>query len=310
MKKKNNLELKVGAFSLVAIIILTLGSLWGRDVRIGGGSIRLEFLFPQSGGLIVGDPVTVNGVKKGRVTHVGLDGRFVKIAVQIDSDVELYADLKARIEMLDLMGGNKLEIFPGASEIPLSPERMRAPFFGDAVAGMGTLLAEAVQLKTEVDSVVMGLQSTLDQLVLLLDTEKVVRPLHGSIANLEALTGRLRVLMDENAGHLDQSMKDIAYLSGSMRNFLESRKDTLDQAVKTLLQTTARLDTFSLALRTIGEQFDKKEGTVARLIYSDETYDRLLRTIDSVDSLAVDIRRNLARYLQNTDISLFNLIHF
>ena len=308
--KKNNLELKVGAFSLLAIIILTLGSLWGRDVRIGGSFTRLDFLFPQSGGLIVGDPVTINGVKKGRVTRVQLEGRFVRISVQIDSDVELYSDLEARIEMLDLMGGNKLEIFPGRSGTPIDPERLRQPFAGKTVAGMGTMLADAVMLKDKVDSLLSGLQASVDKFALLLDADRVVKPLHSSIANLESLTGSLRVLIGENSGNIDQSLRDFAHVSGSLRRLVDSKKDTLDQAMMKLLQATARLDTFSLALQQIGQQLEKKEGTVARLIYSDDTYERLLMTIDTVDSLANDIRRNLGRYLQNNDISLFNFIRF
>lgn len=307
---KTKLELSVGITSIIGILLLILGSLWGKDVGFAARQRQLVFEFRDSGGLRPGDPVTVNGVKKGQVLDVALEGTRVLVTAGIAPDAVLYADLQARVGMVDLMGAHKLALFPGTSGRPLAAGTRDAPIPGTGVAGIGEMLADAYSLKPRVDTLLVSLQLAVDELRLLLDRDNVRRPLYRSLEELVILTGELRELLQQTRPQMQQSFAHLARFSQTLDRFWNENDMALQTNVRRITRITAQLDTISSALQLIAEKFDRREGTLARLVYEDEIYERLLRSVSGVDSLTLDLRKNLGKYLGGAEIRLINLIDF
>jgi phospholipid/cholesterol/gamma-HCH transport system substrate-binding protein len=87
------------------------------DIK-GNGGYEIIAEFGSTGGLSVGDDVRISGIKVGRITEQSLDPitYSARIAMAIAPDIEIPADSSARITAASLLGGNYLELMPGAED--------------------------------------------------------------------------------------------------------------------------------------------------------------------------------------------------
>ena len=88
----------------------------------GDGGFEIIAEFGSTGGLSVGDDVRISGIKVGRIIEHSLDPvtYSARIAMSIAPDVQIPADTSARITATSLLGGNYLELMPGADSEMLS----------------------------------------------------------------------------------------------------------------------------------------------------------------------------------------------
>lgn len=89
--KKNvfSTEIKVGLTVVVATFILVYGIIWGKGYRLHINKYQLQLLFDNVGGMVPGDPVTVNGVKEGKVLSIDWQDRDVLVTIELNDRVKL-----------------------------------------------------------------------------------------------------------------------------------------------------------------------------------------------------------------------------
>ena len=307
---RGNLELKVGIIGVLGIVILVAGSIWGRDVKLSSSYNQLSFVFSNSGGLRPGDPVTVNGIKKGRVETVDLHGRDVLVGITLSSKVKLYPDVSARISMLDLMGGTNLEIDPGGRGKPLDKSDLQNPIPGSAVTNLGLLINEFQSIKLKTDTLLSAMNLSVANLNKLLDEQTVIRPLKSSMAQLDKSAKLMNKVLTENESALAGLIRNSNNASATLRQLLQNKRNTLEKSIDTFAKIAAKMDTVSGDLSAISRQIHNRKGSLAKLIYEDRIYDDLQKTITGVDSLTTTLQKDLGRYLQNADVNLLNLFKF
>jgi len=73
--------------------------------------------------LSVGDDVRISGIKVGRISRQELDPvtYAARIVMSLDERIRIPADSSARITAASLLGGNYLELIPGADEDMMQP---------------------------------------------------------------------------------------------------------------------------------------------------------------------------------------------
>ena len=115
--RRNTLEIIMGAIVLMAAagfvsLVYEAADLKGTD----GYEIVAEF--GSTGGLSVGDDVRISGIKVGRIVRQELDSETyaARVFISLDPDITLSSDTSARITAASLLGGNYLELMPGADE--------------------------------------------------------------------------------------------------------------------------------------------------------------------------------------------------
>ena len=115
--QRNTLETLMGAIVLAAATGFVTMVYEAADIQSGGG-YEIIAEFGSTGGLSVGDDVRISGIKVGRVTEQSLDPitYSARIAMAIAPDIEIPADSSARITAASLLGGNYLELMPGAED--------------------------------------------------------------------------------------------------------------------------------------------------------------------------------------------------
>ena len=89
----------------------------------GADGYELEAEFGATGGLSVGDDVRISGIKVGRIARQELDPitYAARIVISLDERIQIPADSSARITAASLLGGNYLELIPGADEEMMKP---------------------------------------------------------------------------------------------------------------------------------------------------------------------------------------------
>jgi phospholipid/cholesterol/gamma-HCH transport system substrate-binding protein len=115
--QRNTLETVMGAIVLLAAAGFVTLAYEAADIK-GNGGYEIIAVFGSTGGLSVGDDVRISGIKVGRITEQSLDPitYSARIAMAIAPDIEIPADSSARITAASLLGGNYLELMPGAED--------------------------------------------------------------------------------------------------------------------------------------------------------------------------------------------------
>ena len=175
---------------------------------------------------------------------------------------------------------------------------------------LGEMFAEAYSLKPKVDSLLSSLQTALDEILLVLDREKLQEPLHRSVANLAQTSTELREVLTDAKPKLTGTLDQVASLSRDMQELVRENRAAVRDNLAALARITAQLDTVANAMSGVAVQLENRQGTLAHLLYEDDLYKRLQASVSGVDSLTIELRQQLGKYLGGADIKLLNLIDF
>jgi len=166
MKRVFSTEFKVGLTIIVSTLILIFGIIWGKEFRIHTDKYQINVLFDKVGGMVPGDPVTVNGVKEGKILQIGWQDRQVLCTLELNDRIQLYEDATFTVVSAELLAGMKVEIEVGhsAKKINLSLQPFRGAYGGRIVdVGMviGDLATDMSRLSFRIDSTISMINALL-----------------------------------------------------------------------------------------------------------------------------------------------------
>ncbi len=203
MITKSRLELFVGIFIVIGLIILVSFVFLIQDFQIARPGYRFNIAFGFANGVKTGAPVRLAGVDVGEVKSIdvyydsGSKEAKVSIGVWVKKGVPVPSNSRVWINTLGLLGEKYIEIFPGKSSGSLLKE-------GDIITGQDPVAMEEVAEETrklvlKVDEAVSGLnevlaavktgQGTLGKLVY---NETVYQNIEGVTRDLKELTDDLK----------------------------------------------------------------------------------------------------------------------
>lgn len=115
--QRSMLETVMGAVVLLSAVAFLSLAYEAADLR-GSDGYEIKAEFGATGGLSVGDDVRISGIKVGRIVRQELDPitYAARIVISLDPAVTVPSDTSARITAASLLGGNYLELMPGADE--------------------------------------------------------------------------------------------------------------------------------------------------------------------------------------------------
>ncbi|HED09582.1 MAG TPA: MCE family protein [Caldithrix abyssi] len=294
---KVNQEFKVGLTVIIATAILLGAIIWGKGLKLEPDTYDLQVVFENVGGMVPGDPVTVNGLKAGKVKQILPRGRSVLCILRISDHIQLYRDATFTIVSAELLAGMRVEINPGRSpqkiNLALQPFRGR---YGGRIVDVGMTIGE---LAENVSGLTFRLDSTVSMINKLLRQGTLQRDLSQSLANLNQTSLRFKELLAQNAQKWNATMNNLEQGSGNFKNLVDSNRVMISQSFMHLNRISARLDTTSTTLNDILRQLNSKEGSLGKALYDSMLYIRINKTLISLDSLSRHIKR------EGLDINLF-----
>ena len=297
MKNIWTTEFKVGLTVIGGTLILIFGIIWGKGFKLETDTYELEVYFENIGGMVLGEMVTANGFKVGKVKEIEPYGRYVLTTLEIKDDVELYEDADFVIISAELLAGMRVEIFPGYSDklLDISKQPIKGRY-GGRIVDVGLTIDELAKdmsgLTFRLDTTVMFINSFLEK-------GQFQKGVNNTLANLDSISFLFKKLLDENSGTFNQSMRNFEKTSSSLNAIVDSNATSLNRTFNNLTAITTRLDTISYSLQMVMQKIDNKNGTLGKMVNDSTLYNNLNKTLARIDSLAKVIKD------EGLDIDLF-----
>ena len=228
-------EIRVGIVALLSLIVLIAGITIGKGLIVGVSQTTLQFTFPSSGGIEIGAPIFINGVKRGSVLSIENANGGVAINGSIDEISDLHPDAQAEISMLEITGGKKIDIKPGIASGNLD---IAKPIAGTISADATELIGMVGDLGADAAMTVKRLDSVLAQANSLLSDGIVIKQLRNTIKNADELMTTLNALMGDNKENMRNLIKDLGSLAKDAKSAVNNNEPKL-RSILTKLDSLA-----------------------------------------------------------------------
>ena len=195
MKNQKKTEFKVGVTVIVSIIVLLWVLGWAKNFSFNYNEKLLSVSFQNIAGLLVGDVVSVQGIKEGYVKSINNKNNSVIVEITLSEFTNLKEDARFSIMMIDLMGGKKIEIVPGISDSKIDYSKIQeGEFLGDISTSMAALGA----VQDDLVDVIREIKGTLTSLNKLMGNSDFMDELQNSVISLNQLIAKTDKIISEN----------------------------------------------------------------------------------------------------------------
>ena len=295
-KRLTRQTVKIGFFTLLAIVILYLGITYLKGLSISARSKTYYVSMTDVTGINVATRVFVNGYKVGSVRKMDYDYRNngeTILTLTLDPDIKLPQGTQVQVAQTLLSGALVNLVLPevetGAylnakDTIPMSMrpsakslEQLQSEF----VPRLSTTLSR-------MDSVLLQANAILSNP----NIEPTLADVRQSAQHINASSAQLQ----QSLRSLPTIMGRIDHTSANVESFA-SRLDSLQ-----LQETIANLESTSRELKSFTQRLNQSDGTVGRLLNEDGLYNRIDSVTTSLDALIRDIKANPKKYVK---LSLF-----
>jgi phospholipid/cholesterol/gamma-HCH transport system substrate-binding protein len=276
-------ELKVGLTVSFALILLGFALWWAKDVRVGSKKIGVRF--ENVSGLQPGDPVMISGLRIGKVDDIALRDGYVYVQLSVSPEVVLYRNATARIAMLELMTGKKVELYPGSKEAGelAQGEVIRGTFLADIpdlVGGAGSTIDTLKILIADV-------RRTLQSADAIIGDETVQENLKISIQNLRSATTDLAALSrDLRSANIKALIANIDRTIATVEKLINDIQPELKGALSDARGTLRNADSLVVSLKDLTQRLKTDRSTLVGKVLNDEQFvmklDSVVSNLDSV----------------------------
>jgi len=282
MKDQRKTEIRVGITVLLAIIVFLWILGWAKNFSLAPTENTIRVKFNNTSGLEIGDPVTVNGVRKGFVEDLKIEGSGVIVTLKVDNNVSLKKDAGFAISMLDLMGGKKIEISPGISPEEINYDEIQQGIF---YADIPQVMSMVGNFREDFTSTISDLKITLTALNDFLTDKDLNRDIKTSLSNLNEITAKLNLLIDENRKNLSQLTANTAELTEEAKLFLETNREKINTSVDELQLLLKNSNTLISEMNAFTEEMKTEKNNLGKFIYDEKMFEDISQTLKQVNEL-------------------------
>jgi phospholipid/cholesterol/gamma-HCH transport system substrate-binding protein len=309
-------ETKVGALTVIAVTLIILGFnfLKGKTFFKSGTFIYAKYA--DTKGLIVSNPVFVNGFQVGTVFEIeNMNDNLSELVVCIKLN-QLYKIPTNSVATIqeNPLGTNAINIVPGTSTLMIhSGDTIKtapaASLLGDFMNTLSPLGEQIKNTITSLEKVLGNVNKTLDDenrqhfKVILENLSTTTINLNRSIASVEGMLNKQNGSISKTADNLNEFTSNLNQNNQKITNIL-SNLDSTSKSIKDadLSKTIKDMQAALSALNTTINKLNNGNGTAAKLLNDPNMYTQLQSTIKSVNTLVDDIKVHPKRYVS---ISVF-----
>ena len=304
-------ETKVGALTVIAVTLIIFGFNFLKGKTFFKSGTFLYAKYADTKGLIVSNPVFVNGFQVGTVFEIeNMNDNLSELVVCIKLN-QLYKIPSNSIATIqeNPLGTNAINIIPGNSTLLIqSGDTIKtAPatsLLGDI---MNTLSPLGVQIKntiTALEQVLGNVNKTLDDgnrqnfKVILENLSATTINLNKSLASIQGMVNQQNGSIVKTADNLNAFTANLNQNNQKITNIL-SNLDSTTKSINDadLSKTIKTIQTTLMSLNTTINQLNNGNGTASKLLSDPAMYTQLQSTIKSVNTLVDDIKVHPKRYI-------------
>lgn len=302
-------ERKIGIIAFISLALF----IWLASFLKGNNLLTVErvyyVVYPDANGLVSSSPVMLNGMKVGRVSKVSFvsptDNRIVA-KINVAKKFFIPSNTIASMEMSSLLGGKSIVLLLGDSETPLNEkEYMIGQQVPDLEEQLNPLKSKAFALVSTIDSVIGSLNTILNKNTIT-NLNQSFESLSAVLNNLEVMTNQTNQLLANEKKHLSLIIQNVESISSNLKNnntqistILDNFASISDSIAKAnVAQTITNLNATLKNVSFVMESVQKGEGSVGKLIYDDQLYLDLRKSVQALNLLLEDVKLHPSKYVQ------------
>jgi phospholipid/cholesterol/gamma-HCH transport system substrate-binding protein len=304
-------ETKVGALTVIAVTLIILGFnfLKGRTFFKSGTFIYAKYT--DTKGLIVSNPVFVNGFQVGTVFEIeNTNDNLSELVVCIKLN-QLYKIPKNSIATIqeNPLGTNAINIIQGngtlfvqsGDTIQTAPATSLLGDFMNTLSPLGEQIKNTI---TSLEKVLSNVNKTLDDenrqhfKVILDNLATTTIGLNKSMQSVETMLNKQNGSIAKTADNLKDFTSNLNQNNQKITNIL-TNLDSTTKSIKDadLNKTIKEIQTALVGLNTTIQKLNNGNGTASKLLNDPNIYTQLQSTIKSVNTLVDDIKVHPKRYV-------------
>jgi len=301
MKNQRRTEIRVGILVVISIIVMLWVIGWAKNVSFFQDEIRLKVEFDNVAGLSSGDQVSVNGVKRGFVESIENYGNAVLVTLNFKDDLDLREDAEFSIMMLDLMGGKKVEVSPGSSQIKIDFSKIQTgKFKGDISTAMSALSS----VQTDLIDAVKELKTTLSGINNLLGDEEFTNQLRLGLSNFTKAAGALNSLIENNKKSIETLIENSNRLTKTADKVIRSGMLSLDSLIIESREALSDSRGLIKSISDLLEETSSGKNNAGKLLYDEKLVDNLKSSIERLNKLTELLIEQLRKEGINVDANI------
>jgi len=299
-------ELKTG---IIAVLIIVL-SVWGynflKNQSLYDNTRTFYATYTNVQGLIPTSPVTINGLKVGKVSKITFDPDkdktgILTVHINLTNKISFSKNSIAQIYSPDFISGKSLKI-------NLMNDGADFARDGDTLCGevesgiLGMLNEQIAPLQSKVESFVVNTDSVMQNINNVLDAQNQknikisLQNLSITLEKFKSLSLRADKIFEENNSKID-SLFDNANIA---MNNLAQISDSLQKA--NLGATALKLQNTLVSFNRILDSIEDGQGTLGKLLKDDKLYNNLENASKELEELLHEIKLHPKRFV---NISVF-----
>ena len=291
-------EVKVGILAVVAGALLYVGFNFLKGIDFLSPTHTYYAVYDNIDGLQVSNPVLVNGLKVGQVNKIVLRDTDHKLVVQmeVDNTLSLGDSTRAILASNGLLEGKAIVFHIKRHKGLLEDgDTLKA----EKEKGLQDIIsAKAGPVINDLDTMIVGLNNVIAQV-------RAEERLQRIMKNFEAISQKLDILLYDNANNLKGITTNLNKLSASLVETEKSLKplmgkfNTLADSLNEmpLAQTVENANKSMKELSGILAEINQGQGTLGKLVKTEELNTNLNKTVADLDKLFIDVQAHPKRYV-------------
>ena len=314
---KHQREIKIGLVFIIVTLVLIWGLMYLKGLELLTASRTFYAVYENVDGLVVSNPVTINGLQVGQVNVLTFDphhnGKII-CELYIKGDYPFPKNSIARIRSSSLLGSKEVAIILGDSGvIAKSGDTLKTEIEGSIGSEVNKQLLplkrKAENLIMSIDSVVIIVQQVLNRntresLVLAIDHVKdALANIAHATYNLDTLVEAERTNIAGIIGNVESISKNLRQNNDKITHIINNLSDVTDSLAKARIPSTIMQVNLAVkSLNTSLEKINKGEGSLGLLVNDQKLYIDLENAARNLNLLIEDLKANPKKYLK---ISVF-----
>lgn len=292
-------EIKIALTAIVALVLLFVGLNFLKGINVFQSTNTYYVKFKDVAGLAISNPVYANGYPVGIVRTIEYDyerGEKVIVGVELDDEMKVPAKTRAELET-ELMGGVKMTLILGPN-----PTQNLTP--GDTLSGgMHKGMMDKVQTMVPTfEKMLPKLDSIMTNLNRLTADPALAEMLHNTAAMTKELKESSQQLNAMMKSDIPQTMKHLKKTSENAEKLTTQLAQLDVQATMAKVnQTLANAEQLTKDLNkvtgTLNTKLHSTDNTLGLFLNDRSVYDNLNGTLQSADSLLIDLKAHPKRYV-------------
>ena len=303
--ERNVKSVKVAIFCILAIVILYFGSNFLKGIDSFSKKEFYYSVFDNSGGLHSGAVVYLKGYPIGKVTKVKLmsyDPVQILAEYLINEGIIIPKDSRFDVMSKDMLGGIIVRLELGTGLQIASPgDTLACGIVPQITDGLESVKDQIINILTSVDTIAVSLKDVLNK-------QNGAEKLAQSLANIESITRSLDQILANNKANFGKMVTEFTKFSETLTDVSPDLKRVIanfDQIADSLAKANVaevivNANHAILQLEEVVKKVNTGDGDVAKLLNEDVLYKNLGSTLQSLNELITDIKKNPKRYINVT----------